>query len=326
MRPRKSIERRCTYFVVLGPQERSFDELRELASYLSILGVGGCEVIVVDPASPEVFHRHRRVLRWVSRHVTARPRHRTLAGTIDPVRAAMDLAACEKVIVAGVDVRYTELELDGLCRLLDVHEVVEPQDYFDPLPWWGGIETGRMLVHRGIVEYPDHGSTFGFRRSALRGLRSLDLLIEASDDHVRRLAAQGAEVFSAPEVFVQRKPPELQEWIRQRPLQADDDFALPVKTAFFFALIPMALMLAAVGGLRLAGGYAGAIAFASVSLAVRGRIGAGAFFPLRACLFAPVWVFERSVSVYWALLRKLRRTLPDPSGEPVVDRKVASGE
>ena len=43
----------------------------------------------------------------------------------------------------------------------------------------------------------------------------------------------------------------------------------------------------------------------SFALAVRGRIGAATFFPWRACLYAPLWVLERSISVYWALFWKV---------------------
>src|SRR5437763_10812507 len=151
------------------------------------------------------------------------------------------------------------------------------------MPWWSGIDAGRMLVGRGIEPVAGQGATFGFRKSAAR---ALDLTPGSS-------------------VFVRRLPPRVSEWLRERPRLAGADFSFPFKTAFFFALIPLALLLATFGGPRLAGGYAGMIAFAAFALAVRGRAGAGAFFPLRACLFAPLWVLERSVSVYWALLRKL---------------------
>jgi hypothetical protein len=183
-----------------------------------------------------------------------------------------------------------------------------------------------MLVHRGIEPYPDHGATFGFRRSALRGLRGVEA--EGGADHVRRLAAQGAEVYSASDVFIQRQPPPFATWLNERPRQADDDFFMPVKSAFFFALIPMTLVLALLGGLRIASGYAGAVAFASTVLAIRGRIGAAPFFPLRACLFAPLWVLERSVSVYWALFRKMRVTAEPTLPVPTRARgtQVASGE
>ncbi len=303
MRHRNLFDRRCSYVVVLDGD--CGGDLRELAAYLSTLGVAKCEVIVVDGSSEHTFHRNRRVLCWVSRHVAARTRFRDAAGSIDPVRAAIDLASCEKIVVADSNVRYSTEALDQLCAMLDAHQAVEPQDYIEPLPWWSGIEAGRMLVHRGIEPMPDHGATFGFRKSAARGLRAADHGWAGSDDPVRRLAAQGVEVISACGVFVRRFPPMLTHWLDERPRQADDDFSFPVKTAFFFALIPLAVLLATLGGVRLAGGYAGAVGFAAFMLAVRGRIGAAQFFPLRACLYAPLWVLERSVSVYWALLRKV---------------------
>ena len=278
------MDRRCSYVVVI--EGESVGDLREFAAYLSDLGVAKCEVIILDASSEHTFARHRRVLCWVGRHIAARPRHRNLAGAVDAVRAGVDLAACDKVIIAQPAVRYTPKAIDDLCAMLDAHESVEPQEYFDPLPWWGGIDAGRILVHRAI-EPSSHGATFAFRRNAMRGLRDLERV-------------------PAPDVFVRRMPPTVDQWLHDRPRQAGDDLNFPMKTAFFLALIPLAMLLAAFGGARLAGGYASAIAFASVALAVRGRIGAGSFFPLRACLYAPLWVLERSVSVYWALFQRLR--------------------
>jgi hypothetical protein len=82
------------------------------------------------------------------------------------------------------------------------------------------------------------------------------------------------------------------------------------------------------GGLRTAGGYGGVIVIGALALAIRGRAGAAPFFPLRACLAAPLWVLERALSVYWALFRKLRGFSDEPRGVPVADRahRVASGE
>ena len=95
-------------------------------------------------------------------------------------------------------------------------------------------------------------------------------------------------------------------------------------------MLPMAMLLLLFGGVRIASGYAGAVAFASIVLAVRGRSGAAAFFPLRACLYAPLWVLERSVSVYWALLRKVRFAAIEPPPAVVADgahgSRAASGE
>jgi len=330
MRHRNPRDCRCSYLVVIDRDREADGDLRDLAAYLSTINLAGCEVIVVDSSPAPVFEKNRRVLRWVSRHIAARPRHRSFSGAIDVIRTAIDVSTSDKVIVADENVRYDGTAVDSVCELLDFHEVVEPQDYFDPLPWWIGIEAGRMLVHRGVEPLPDHGATFGMRKAAVRGLRGVDVAWSNGDDPVRHLTSQGAEVFSACDVFVRRLPPPLNDWLRDRPRQAGDDFDLPVKTAFFFALLPVAIVLAIVGGVRLAGGYAGAIACASLVLAIRGRGRASAFFPLRACLSAPLWVFERSVSVYWALLQKLRGTSTEAAHTSFADRaagaRVASGE
>src|SRR5437016_51188 len=267
MRHRRPFDRRCSYIVVVDGE--CVGDLREFAAYLSDLGVAKCDVIVLDGSSEHTFARHRRVLCWVARHIAVRPRHRNITGAVDPLRAAVDLASCDKVIVADARVRYSAQALDELCTMLDAHDAVEPQDYLAPLPWWGGIEAGRMLVDRAI-EPSGRGATFAFRRAAVRGLRDLA--------RVR-----------APEVFVRRLPPSVDQWLDQRPQQAGDDFDFPIKTAFFLVLLPLALILGVFGGMRLAGGYASAIAFAAVALAVRGRIGAASFFPLRACFYAPLW-------------------------------------
>jgi hypothetical protein len=305
MRNRQTRERRCSYVVVAESAIASSGELRNFANYLSTLGLAGADVVVLDPSPRPRFDANARVLRWVGRHMPVRPEYLTQSGTVDLVRTAVTVAECEKVIVAAEDVRYTPEAVGQLCDLLDLHEVVEPQDYLDPLPWWGGIEAGRILIHRGIEPQPDHGATFGFRRTAIRSLRNLGAA-DIHDDQARRLASVGAEVYPASEVFVRRQPGALDEWLISRLRQAGEDFMLPMKSAFFFSLLPLLLLLATLGGLQLAGGYAGVIAFASLALAVRGRVGATSFFPMRAVLFAPLWVFERSVTVYWALIRRVR--------------------
>ena len=299
MRHRSSSERRGSYVVLMDGPSRSLDELRDLAAYLTEITISDFEVVVIDASQQPDLDDNRQVLRWVSRHLAARPQHFTAFGAMDPIRAALDVASCEKVIVADANVRYDRESLDQLALLLELHEVVEPQDYFDPLPWWGGIEAGRILVHRSVASVPDHGVTFGFQKRAIRGLRSLD---HANDHCVRRLASQGAEVFSAVRLFVRRVPPALSQWLRSLPRQAEQEFAIPAKAAMFFMLVPIVISLALVAGAPIAGWFLGIIAFVTIGLAVRGRIGASRFFPLRACLFAPLWILQRSLSVYWALV------------------------
>jgi len=326
MRHRSSCERRCSYLVILESDFRSTDELRELAAYLSEVAVSDFEVIILDAST--AVEENRRILRWVGRHTPAHPRHLTGAGNIDAIRAAIDLASCDKVIVADAHVRYSREALDDLTALLELHEVVEPQDYFDPLPWWGGIEAERILVHRSISPLPDGGSTFGFRKHAVGGLRSIDHAVPAHD-YVRRLASQGAEVFTSMRLFVRRIPPAFSDWIRDFPRRAEEEFAVPAKAALFFMLLPTLIAVALLGGARMAGTIAGAIAFASVALALRGRIGAGRFFPWRACFFAPLWILQRSISVHCALVWRIRKAA-EPRRLPITVRtdgeQVATGK
>jgi hypothetical protein len=300
MRHRSAGERRCTYLVVLHGELAS-EELHDLAGYLSSLSVCDFEIAIIDTVPND---ENRRVLRWVGRYIAVKT-------PVDPVRAASDVASCEKVIVADAKIRYSQDGLDHLCALLDLHEVVEPQDYFDPLPWWGGLEAGRMLLRRGIGPLGEDGVTFGFRKRAVRGLRS-------TDHQVRRLESHGAEVFSAMDIFVRRIPPTLDRWLRDRPRQFD-------QPAIFFAVLPLALILAFLSGLQGAAIYLGVLGFCGLVLAIRGRIGAARFFPLRACFFAPMFLLERSISVYWALLLDLTGTRePDrismPAGDELASR------
>lgn len=321
-------ERRCSYVVAIE-HSPSADELRELAGYLSSLNVAACEVIVLDASSHPKFEENARVLRWVGAHRSVEPAHRSRSGALDLVRAAASVATCEKVIVAAHDVRYTAAAIDEICAHLDLHEVVEPQDYLDPMPWWGGIEAGRILLHRGIEPQPDHGATLAVRRSVINSLRLLHV-VEPGDDMARRLEHAGADVSAAASVFVRRDAGALREWLHRRARAAGDDLALPMKSFFFLSLIPLLLVLATLADLRLAATYAGIVSFASFALAVRGRIGATQFFPLHAALFAPLWVAERSVSVYWALIQRIRGShqaepgIALPEGRP--GSRVASGE
>ena len=327
METRTTRDRRCSYVVALA-QGSSPEERRELATYLSFLGVAGCEVIVLDDSPQEEVAANARIFRWVGRHQHGGQLARSRSGEVDLVLSAADLAGCEKVIVAAEDVRYSEEAIMEILDHLEIHEVVEPQDYLDPLPWWGGIDAGRILLHRGIEPRPDHGATLAFHRNTIRGLRLLHVI--EGQDLARRLESAGAEVFAAGGIFVRRQPRELSEWLEQRPRAAADDFSLPMKSFFFLSLLPLLGLLAVFAEVRLAATYAGIVAFASFALAVRGRIGAGRYFPLYACLFAPLWVLERSVSVYWVLIERARGGREIAAGvalpERAAGKQVASGE
>lgn len=274
MRAKRSY--RCTYVVSLEPDacER---EIRGLAAYLSALRTAGCEVLILDDGPATQFRERQRILRWVGKY-----RHRQ---EIDPFAAAAEMGTCEKIIVATSAVRYTTSDIEQVCDLLDRHEAVEPEEFVAPLPWWGGLEAGKLLLQRGVDQPARSGSTLAIQKSALHPL----------------LVAHRPEG-----LFVRREPPLLQSWWRLRPRDLGGDFSTPLKASIFLGMIPVLVLLALAGGSELAGGYAAVMALSSVMVAARGRAGATRFFPVHICLYAPLWLLERSISVYWASLARLR--------------------
>jgi hypothetical protein len=289
----------CTYAVALR-NDPGLD-LPALARYMSALAVAGCEVLILDGAPRENLESRRRVLRWVGRHVCV-----AIHSDSDVLLAAADLASCEKVIVAGAETRYTLSDIVSVCDLLSRHEVVEPEEYIDPLTWWAGLDAGRMLLHRGVDQPQPQRGTYGFRRSAIRSMRGIE----------EHLILAAAHVHEARNVFVRRQTAPLPAWWSQRARDAAIDLSSPARSVFFLGFVPLLIVLALAGGLQIASGYAGILAFASVALAVRGRVGAGKFFPAHACVFAPLWIAERSLTVYWALFARLRGAAAHPVGSP----------
>jgi hypothetical protein len=303
MNRRQPRARGCTYAVAVDA-DATQSEVVALASYLSTLSLADCEVLILDGSPAHQFDSNRHVLRWVGRHVAVDPRHRFADGEIDLLRAAVELASSEKVIVAVEGTRCTAADVVSICGLLDRHEVVEPEDYVAADGWWGGVEAGRILLHRGLEQPGQVRSTLAVRRSAYRPL--LEFEERSGDAHLRRMIIHAAEQYGEHDVFIRREAPRREKWLQRRVREAAADFSLPLKTAFFLGLLPVVLLMAAVGGATTAAGYTGVLAFASVLLALKGRAGAARFFPVRACFFAPLWVAERSVSVYWALIQSMR--------------------
>jgi hypothetical protein len=291
----------CTYVIALDDND---GRLCDLARYLSTLTFARCEVVILDAASPASFEERQRVLRWVGRHVAV-DGHQLL-------HSAAELASCEKVIMAPAGSRFAEAELMLICDLLDRHEVVHPEEYIAPLNWWGGIDAGRALLHRGVDQPRAERTTFGFRRCAVRAMRGID----------ERLMLQAAHAYEARSLFVRREPGTLAGWAAMRAREAAADLAAPMRSVFFLAFVPLLIALGMIGGVRLAASYAGILAFASVALAIRGRIGAGRYFPLHACLFAPLWIAERSITIYWAAATRLRGAAAHPvrSRDAATDR------
>jgi hypothetical protein len=331
MRQKNFGDRRCTYVVSIADSDARNTDWTSLSPYLSELAVANCEVVIVDGSSPEQFEKNSTVLRWLGRHVAASVSSACVnaaggnAAPVDAVREAMALASCDKVIIASPAVRYSVADIEALCAALDVHEVVTPQEYLAPLPWWSAIDAAQLLVHRAVSHVPEHPRTFGIRRSAVRALVEPELSqLHPVDD----LESHGAEVWGCGDLLVRREPATFGAWLRERPREAAHLFGNPLRTAVLFLLLPLALLLGAFDGASAVIAFAITVSLLSVGLALRGRGGVGMVFPLRACLAAPLAVLERSLTIYLALAMKLAG--PGTVVVPVADqaraqKRAASG-
>jgi hypothetical protein len=278
--------------------------MADFALYFQLLAHANCEVLVIDGSSPEVFAAHDNAWRDLCRHVTVNPKYAYLNGKVNGIHTGVDLASCEKIVMADDDIRYTRSDIERACELLNSHEMIRPQNYLSPQPWWGRMESARMLINRGVLQTGDYPGTCAFRRSTIFrvGHYDGDVLFD-NEEIVRHFVLQGADVFYALDFFILKRPPTFRKWMEQRPRQAYEDFVMRAKTLLFISLLPIAIMLGFVFGLRIALLF---ISFASVCamlLALRGlwRDRADRFFPSSVILYAPLWVMERVLSTYWAL-------------------------
>jgi hypothetical protein len=236
------------------------------------------------------------------------PRWRYLNGKVNGVLTGVALARCERIILADDDVVYARADVDRMHALLEDHDLVVPQNYFQPLPWWAGIETGRILLNRALRPAGDYPGTFGVRKSAFARLGPYDGDVLFENEEMRRhFLRHGARVHHARDFLVMRRPPTFAKWREQRVRQAYEDLGTRGKTAAFVAGMPVGVVLTAAFGTLAGVAYAVAVAAVAIALAAIGRDeGARSVVPWRVCLLAPVWVIERSVSVHRALWRRLR--------------------
>jgi hypothetical protein len=209
-----------------------------------------------------------------------------------------------------------------MCDLLDVHEMVRPQNFINPLPWWARIETARILINRGVLPAGDYPGTCGFRRSTMRrvGHYDGDVLFD-NEEIVRHFALRGADIKYARDFFILKRPPSFTKWLEQRPRQAYEDFVMRAKTIAFLAVLPLVLASGFVS-VRAAMSLLIAISLVALLLCYRGLLfdQAHKFFPLSSPLYSPLWVFERSLSVYWALYWRARY-----GGYPFGQRLLSKG-
>jgi hypothetical protein len=313
----------CTYLLPIRRTKFSSEEASQLAGYFRELTATGCDVLVMDGSPPAVFAQHDEAWGSLCRHERVDRSFGYLNDKVNGIHTGVDLATTEKIILADDDIRYGADQIERVSALLNQYEVVRPQNFLSPLPWWARMEAARMLINRATLRIADYPGTCAFRREAMLrvGHYDGDVLFD-NEEIIRHFARKGASISYATNLFVHKRPPTVRKWIEQRPRQAYEDFGLRAKTASFFALPVIAVLATALfGWLGLALWFC-VIVIAGTALAAAGlmRGEARKYFPLSVCLFAPLWILERTVSTYWALYWHFRY-----GGYPFGDKILSKG-
>ena len=314
----------CSFIVPIRRVTFDLTEAKSFAVYLQMLRSSGCEVLVIDGSEAAVFAEHHDLWsRVVSLHAAPDPRYKYLNGKVNGVHTGVDLASCERIILADDDIRFDVVDIERMCDLLDDFEMVRPQNYLRPLPWWARLETARILINRGVLRAGDYPGTCGFRRSTMHrvGPYDGDVLFD-NEEIVRHFALHGANINYARDFFILKRPPTLKKWAEQRPRQAYEDFVMRAKTIAFLSLVPAVFAAGLLMGPTAALFLIIAISLLAMLMSAWGlvRDRAYKFFPLSSPLFAPLWILERSISVYWAVYWRLRY-----GGYPFGSRLLSKG-
>jgi len=298
-------------------------EAAELAEYFQVLGNAGCDVLVVDGSPDLVVEQHRQAWTLFCRHEQVDRSFGYLNDKVNAIHTGVGLASFGKIILADDDIRYTRTQIDRVCELLDEFEVVRPQNFLWPLPWWARMEAARMLINRATLRIADYPGTCAFRRATMLrvGHYDGDVLFD-NEEIIRHFARGEAAIRYATNLFVRKRPPNFQKWIEQRPRQAYEDFGLRAKTAFFFSLPLLAMLFILAAGWEAIMLFTTVLIVTAIALAAAGRRRgtAAQYFPWSVCLFAPLWMVERALSTYWAIYWWLTR-----GGYPFGDKILSKG-
>jgi hypothetical protein len=269
--------------------------LDELTHYL--LGLPDwVDVTVVDGSPGAVFRAHERAWAGRLRHLRPQPwpgANGKVAGVVTGVRRARH----ERVVVADDDVRYDGPTLASVVALLDRADLVRPQNVFTEHPWHARWDTGRTLLNRALGH--DFPGTFALRRSTFVQMGGYDgnVLFE-NLELSRTVRACGGTELCADHLFVGRRAPTTERFLRQRVRQAYDDLAQPVRLAVELSILPGLVLLA-----RWRPRWLPLLLVAVPALAERGRRRAGgaAVFPAMAAWWALPWLLERGAGVWVAV-------------------------
>jgi len=287
---------------VLPLRWTSDDGLDELAGYLRVLAAR-LPVTVVDGSDPERFAAHARAFGPAVRHVRPDPRPGA-NGKVAGVVTGLRLASADRVVLADDDVRYDDATLRAVLAPLDRADVVRPQNVYDPLPWQARWDTARILLNRAAGS--DYPGTLALRRTALGpdGYDG-DVLFE-NLELLRTVRARGGTEHRADDVYVVRRPPAVGHFWRQRPRQAYDSLAQPARFAVELAVLPVVVAAVRRPALLVA------LAAGVCAAAERGRRRAGGarVLPVSAVPLAPLWLLERGVCAWLALVLRVTGGVP----------------
>ena len=313
----------CAYVLPIRRTRFNPSDAASLRTYLDMLKEAGCEVIVADGSAPEVFDQHAGIVGAICRHVPVDRRFGYLNDKANGIYTGIELASFDRIILADDDIRYSAANICTIMRLLDQNEVVRPQNFLDPLPWWAKMEAARMLINRALLPAADYPGTCAFRRRRMlaAGRYDGDVLFD-NEEIIRHLAQDGCTFAYANDLFVRKCPPTFRKWTEQRPRQAYEDFGMHLKTTLFFALLPLSFLIGCRFGIAGLTVFFPTLSLLATLIAARGRARGKArrFFPAHCCFFAGLWVFERMLSTYWALYWYLTR-----GGYPFGGRVLSRG-
>lgn len=274
---------------------------QELTGYLKSIA-DQVELIVVDGSNPANFLLHKEAWGLYGKHLPPSAEFNFVNGKVNGVMTGLRLAQHEKVVIADDDVRYTPEQLRLVASLLEEVQLVVPQNYFSPAPWHAQWDTARTLLNRAL--HHDYPGTLAVQRDFINQLGGYDgnVLFE-NLELMRTVEAGYGKVLYKPDLFVERLPPSDKHFWSQRVRQAYDDYAQPLKLAFFFALVPGLIASGVVSPFLPLGLLALSVPIAEIG---RRMHGGTKFFSAACALYAPCWLLERGICTWLALFAKLR--------------------
>jgi glycosyl transferase family 21 len=274
-----------------GADDEFFVYLRWLSSRL--------EVLLVDGSPRSVFVLHAQRCGGEIIHIPVDADLSGFAnGKVAGVVTGLRRSSHDLVVIADDDVRYDDAALTAMAAELAAAQVVRPQNYFDPIPWHGYLDTSRTLLNR--ITGGDWPGTLGVRRGVLlrTGGYAGDVLFE-NLEMIRTVVAAGGREAVPLGLYVRRLPPTTSHFWSQRVRQAYDEFARPVRLIVWLAIAPAAMALAHSGQWTWL--IAAPVAVMVAAETGRRRAGGHRVFPLAASIAAPLWVVERAVCTWFAL-------------------------